>query len=141
MRIKTIVATLILICSFLSIAGARELTYNEKIAIANLKDNIRNGRIDSISDQIVFPLCRSSYPEYIIDTKEAFKGSFSIVFDDKQIKNFLESHWYYHYGMIMSDAGFTGRFNDEGVLILENIPLSDSEWKYVDTLVANIAVR
>lgn len=136
MKIKTIFLTLILICSFFSIARARELTHNEKIAIANLKDNIKNGRIDSISDQIAFPLCRSSHPQYTIDTKDDFKESFNIVFDYEQKKAFLEADWYYHYGLIMNDAGFAGRFNEDGVLILEHIPLSNTEWQYVDSLVA-----
>lgn len=136
MRIKIIFIILILICSFSSVAGARELTHNEKIAIANLKDNIRNGRIDNVFEQIVFPLYRSSYPEYAIYTKEDFIDSFSVVFDDEQKKKFLESDWYYHYGLILNDAGFAGRFNEDGVLILENIPLSDTEWQYIDSLVA-----
>lgn len=134
MKINLLLIPFILLGSLIFTAGARELTHNEKIAIANLKDNIRNGRIESVLDQVDFPLIRSSYPRYLI-SKDEFKERYNDIFDSDLKNRFIESDWYFYYGLLMNDAGFTGHFNEDGVLILDNIPLSDKEWLYINTLV------
>ena len=135
MKLKATLILLVCTCICAVTSFARELTMDEKIAIADFKDNIRNGRVDAIADQIEFPQCRSAFPEYVISTKEDFKKNFDIVFDEQQIETFLSSDWRYYYGVLLNDAGFTGHFDDDGVLVLEHIPLSDSEWTHVDDLV------
>ncbi len=66
MKLKTAIISLALICFFAMTSFARELTKNEKTAIANLKDNVRNGRVDSVAEQVEYPQCRSAFPEYTI---------------------------------------------------------------------------
>ena len=132
---KTTLISLAFICIFAVTSYARELTMNEKAAIANLKDNIRNGRVDSVAEQVEYPQCRSAFPEYIISTKDEFKNNYDLVFDEQQIETFLSSDWSYHYGLLINDAGFTGHFDDDGVLVLDHIPLSDTEWTHVEYLV------
>ena len=135
MKLKATLILLVCTCICAVTSFARELTMYEKIAIADFKDNIRNGQVDAIAGQIEFPQCRSAFPEYVISTKEDFKKNFDIVFDEQQIETFLSSDWRYYYGVLLNDAGFTGHFDDDGVLVLEHIPLSDSEWAHVDDLV------
>lgn len=135
MKLKRVLISIIFICVFTMASFARELTMNEKIAIANLKDNIRNKRVESVADQIEFPLNRSSYPEYVIRSAEDFEENFDKIFDKKQVEEFLTSDWYYHYGLLMNDAGYKGHFNDDGVLVIDRIPLSASEWSHVEYLV------
>ena len=132
---KVRIISLALICFFAMTSFARELTKNEKTAIANLKDNVRSGRVDSVAEQVEYPQCRSAFPEYIISTKDEFKNNYDLVFDEQQIETFLSSDWRYHYGLLINDAGFTGHFDDDGVLVLDHIPLSDSEWAHVGDLV------
>ena len=135
MKLRTAIISLALFCFFAMTSFARELTMNEKIAIANLKDDVRNGRVDSVAEQVEYPQFRSAFPEYVISTKEEFKKNFNVIFDERQVADFLSSDWYYHYGLLRSNAGHTGHFNDDGVLILDNIPLSDTEWDFVGDLV------
>ena len=135
MKLRTAIISLALICFFAMTSFARELTKSEKTAIANLKDDVRNGRVDSVAEQVEYPQCRSAFPEYIISTKDEFKNNYDLVFDEQQIDTFLSSDWRYHYGLLINDAGFTGHLDDDGVLVLDHIPLSDSEWAHVGDMV------
>ena len=135
MKIKKFIIVLMLLFMSCMLLGARELTKNEKIAVANLKDNIRNARVNSLVEQIEFPLHRSSYPDYSVKDPNEFVQMYSRIFDDNMIKEFLEAEWHYYYGKLMNECGFTGHFDDDGVLKIDRIPLSDSEMKYIMVLV------
>ena len=122
-------------------APKKELTTNEKIAISNLKDHVAYKRKEAIAKQVAFPLERCSYFGYIIHDQKEFISSFDTIFDSDQIEQFQRSKWEYIFTPIDEDyflygySSYIGEFNDDGILYLTHIHLSETERQYVKELI------
>lgn len=128
-----------LICCGLT-AQEKELTINEKIGINNLKDHVAYKRKEAVAKQIKFPLVRCSYFDYYIHNKSEFINSFNTIFDFNQIENFQISDWEYILDPLsleyyLNSSGYAGIFNDTGMLYLTYISLSDTEKRYLQSLI------
>lgn len=121
-------------------APEKHLTMNEKIGINNLKDHVIHKRKIAIAKQITYPLTRCSYFDYYIKDQQDFIKSFDIIFDAKQIEEFGASEWKYIFIPTCEDyslqgGGYVGEFDEEGILMLSYISMSDSEMHYIQTLI------
>ena len=137
-----IVISLLIISGNAVVAQIKELTLNEKIAINNLKDHVMSKRKKSVAKQIKYPLERCDYFEYYINDKNDFIHSFDRIFDYKQIEKFRDSKWeYVYYPMFeyysLQGEGYIGEFDEEGVMNLTHIPLSETETIYIQELIEN----
>ena len=140
----------LLLCTILAAvnisAQDKDLSLNEKIAIQNLTDHILHDRVETVAKQINYPLCRNSYYNYNIDSADTFIELYHQIFDAGQKQKFSELKWQYFYIRQLIDdggyyslqaSGFCGFFNEEGLLYLDTIPLSETEDKYIHGLIEN----
>lgn len=132
---------IITICT--DLAGQdKVLTTNEKIGINNLKDHVTYRRKEVVAKQIVFPLERCEYFDYHIENSSDFINLFDTIFDSKQIEKFQASKWEYIYVPMfeyysLQGEGYIGEFNEDGIINLIHIPLSESEAIYIQELIDN----
>lgn len=121
-----------------------DLTLNEKIAIQNLQDHINHDRIETVAKHIAFPLKRNEYFDYNIESAVEFVNKYHTIFDKSQKQTFSTLDWSYSYVKpVMADegyfcvlaSGFCGNFNDDGLLCLDIIPLSETEISYIQKLI------
>lgn len=139
-RLLLIGISLISMASLSFTAPQKELTINEKIAINNLKDHVTYRRKEVVAKQIKYPLTRCSYFDYYIKDQKDFINSFDIIFDVKQIDDFRVSKWEYifiptyeYYSL--QGGGHVGDFDDDGLLYLTHIELSETEERYIKELI------
>lgn len=139
-KLSLILFYLIITTSNVIVAQDRELSLNERIGINNLKDHVTYKRKTAVARQIKYPLMRCDYFEYYISDANDFIDSFDIIFDSEQIEEFRASQWEYLYDQSYDNytlwgSGYSGEFNEEGVIHLTYIPLSETENIYIQKLI------
>lgn len=141
-KLLLILVSVIISTSNTIVAQEKELSLNERIGINNLKDHVEYKRKEAVAKQIIYPLERCDYFEYYINDQNDFIYFFDKIFDSKQIKKFQASKWeYVYYPMFeyysLRSDGYIGEFNEEGVMNLSHIPLSETETTYIQELIEN----
>ena len=124
------------------VAQEKELTLNEKISINNLKDHVMHKRKGAVAKQIKYPLERCDYFDLYINDENDFVDSFDQIFDSIQIEEFKTQNWGYRFiptveCYLLQGAGYFGMFDNDGILNLTHIPLSQSEINLIQKFVEN----